>query len=109
MALALDVVDLAQNGHMNVAVIFSSDTDLCEVARVVHDVTRRTGRVSVEAAVWASSRVPHLLEHYDYTHNLRPDVFDDVSDSFDYDDELPSGNVQAFVDACRSSAQSGCI
>src|SRR5205814_1868403 len=66
VALALDVIDLAQQGQMDVAIIVSSDTDLTEVARVVHDVTRKTARVSVEAAVIPKKRFV-LLEHYDYT------------------------------------------
>lgn len=110
VALALDVIDLAQNDHMDVAIIFSSDTDLCEVARVVHDVTRKTKRVSVEAAVWrGNKRMANLLKHYDYTHNLTRDEFDQTSDSFDYTTELPSGNVAAFVAACKGTARPGSI
>lgn len=110
VALALDVIDLAQTDHMDVAIIVSSDTDLCEVARVVHDVTRKTKRVSVEAAVLrGKTKSPILLKHYDYTHNLSRNEFDLASDSFDYTAELPSGNVAAFVAACKESAKPGSI
>jgi uncharacterized LabA/DUF88 family protein len=109
VALALDVIDLAQQKQMDVAVIVSSDTDLCEVARVVHSTTGIAGkRVSVEAAV-VSGRRPVLLQHYDYTHNLNRNDFQQFSDNFDYDSELPAGNVHAFVDSCHSSARQGCI
>jgi len=109
VALALDVIDLAQQDQMDVAIIVSSDTDLCEVARVVHSVTGTKGkRVSVEAAVVRGKR-PVLLRHCDYTHNLSQNDFHEFSDSFDYHEEIPSGNVSAFVEACRSSAAPGCI
>ncbi len=85
---------------MDVAIIVSSDTDLSEVARVVHDVTRSRARVSVEAAVIVGSRRLVLLEHYDFTHQLRRLDFDQFSDSFDYDTNLDEAMVEAFLGAC---------
>jgi hypothetical protein len=47
---------------MDVAIIVSSDSDLTEVARVVHDMTRAQGRVSVEVC----------RDEFDYRHDLDP-------------------------------------
>jgi uncharacterized LabA/DUF88 family protein len=99
LALGLDVVDLALRGLIDVAIIVSSDTDLTEVARVVHDMTRSQGRVSVEAAVFNDSRHPVLMEHYDYTHQLRRDHFEACRDEFDYRRDLDPTMVALFLRA----------
>lgn len=112
VSLALDVVDFARLRQMNVAVIVSSDNDLCEVARVVHDFTRSSGRVSVEAALFrkpSDRPEPIRLKHYDFTHNLRLADFNQVSDNFDYDNPLDAAMISAFITSCRSSAQPGCV
>jgi hypothetical protein len=89
---------------MDVAIIVSSDTDLCEVARVVHSVSAGDGRrVSVEATV-VTGRKPVLLRHYDFTHNLEMNDFQLFSDTFDYDNQIHPDDVKAFVDSCHSSA-----
>lgn len=102
VALALDVVDLAQKNYMDVAILVSGDTDLSEVARVVHDVTRTspTGRVSVEAAVITSGRRPIVLSHYDYTHQVRGEDFGPIRDDFDYTAPLNRADVDAFLRVC---------
>jgi uncharacterized LabA/DUF88 family protein len=97
LALALDVVDLALRRLMDVAIIVSSDGDLTEVARVVHDMTRAAGRVSVEAAVVNDRPRPILLEHYDYTHQIRRNDFEECRDSFDYRSELDPAIVELFL------------
>jgi uncharacterized LabA/DUF88 family protein len=97
LAPALDVVDLALRRLMDVAVIVSSDGDLTEVARMVHDMTRATGRVSVEAAVVNDRRHPVLLEHYDYTHQIRRNEFEECRDTFDYRGELDPTMVALFL------------
>ncbi len=102
LALGLDVVDLALRGLMEVAVIVSSDTDLTEVARMVHDMTRSTGRVSVEAAVINDGRHPVLLEHYDYTHQLRRNDFQECRDEFDYRRELDPMMVEILLRALEA-------
>jgi hypothetical protein len=112
VALALDVVDLARLGQMDVAVIVSSDKDLCEVARVVHEFTRPHGRVSVEEALFRSPSDgprPYQLPHYDYTRNLRKPDFDQVSDSFNYDVPLDRVMEDAFLQSCYTSALPGCV
>lgn len=105
VALALDVVDLAQNDYMDVAVIVSSDTDLCEVARVVHNVTGRSRRVSVEAAVVRGGRKIVLLDHYDYTHQIDLGIFNAAKDILDYRSDLDDGLVGSFIKACRDSGR----
>ena len=101
LTLGLDVVDLARAGAMDVAVIVSSDNDLCEVARSTHQVTLADGRVSVEAAMFNEGRRPILMAEYDYTHQLRHEDFDAASDSFDYKQPVPKDLQDLFVDACR--------
>jgi uncharacterized LabA/DUF88 family protein len=102
LSLALDVVDLALDGMMDVAVIVSSDNDLTEAARVVHEMTGRAGgsRVSVEAAVFNEERTSVMLKHYDYTHQLRYQDFDNARDSFDYRQPLNATMEQAFIMSC---------
>lgn len=102
LAIGLDVVDLALQGHMDVAVIVSSDNDLCEAARSTHEVTRQSNRVSVEAALFNESRRPILMTHYDYTHQLRYQDFDAAKDSFDYKNPVPQVMADAFVASCAS-------
>lgn len=100
LAIGLDVIDLALNGHMDVAVIVSSDNDLCEAARATHDATRARGRVSVEAALFNESRRPILLNHYDYTYQLRYADFEASKDSFDYSNPIPKAMEDMFVNSC---------
>ena len=101
LTLGLDVADLARAGAMDIAVIVSSDNDLCEVARSTHQVTRADGRVSVEAATFNEGRRPLLLAEYDYTHQLRHEDFEAASDSFDYKQPVPRDLQDLFVDACK--------
>jgi uncharacterized LabA/DUF88 family protein len=100
LAIGLDVIDLALQGLMDVAVVVSSDNDLCEAARATHQATMRTGRVSVEAALFNERRSPILLRHYDFTHQLRKPAFDASSDSFDYRTPVAQTMQDAFVAAC---------
>ena len=44
LRLGLDVVRMARHGELDVAVIFSQDQDLAEVAREVRDIARSEGR-----------------------------------------------------------------
>jgi uncharacterized LabA/DUF88 family protein len=104
LALGLDVVDLALGRQMDVAVIFSSDTDLVEVARMVHQMTMEAGhRVSVEAAVFGR----YLMRDYDYTHQQSRADFDAARDSFDYTKELDPKWKQLYVDSCKSYRPTG--
>ena len=100
LAIGLDVMDLALQGHMDVAVIVSSDNDLCEAARSTHAVSRGGRRVSVEAALFNEQRKPILLQHYDYTHQLRYQDFDAAKDSFDYKNPVPQVMETMFVNSC---------
>jgi uncharacterized LabA/DUF88 family protein len=101
LTIGLDVVDLAHRGHMDVAIVVSSDNDLCEAARSTHDVTRARGRVSVEAAVFNEGRSAVLLRHYDYTHQLRRPDFEASRDSFDYRQPVARAMQDAFVASCH--------
>jgi hypothetical protein len=82
---------------MDVPVIGSSDNDLTEVARVVHDMTRSRDRVSVEAAVFNERRHPVLMEHSDYTHQLRRNDFEECRDELDYRRDLDPAMVALFL------------
>jgi hypothetical protein len=93
-------MDLALQGLMDVAVIVSSDNDLCEAARATHAATHRQGRVSVEAALFTENRQPILMQHYDYTHQLRYQDFDAAKDSFDYKNPIPQMMETMFVSSC---------
>lgn len=97
LSIGLDVVDLALQGHMEVAIVVSSDNDLCEAARSTHQVTGGGKRVSVEAALFNERRSPILLQHYDYTHQLRYPDFDAARDSFDYRNPVPQVMADAFA------------
>lgn len=97
LSIGLDVVDLALQGLMDVAVVVSSDNDLCEAARSTHEVTRPGERVSVEAALFNERRSPILLQDYDYTHQLRYPDFDATKDNFDYQNPVPEVMADAFA------------
>lgn len=105
LAIGLDVVDLAIAGLMDVAVIVSSDNDLCEAARATHAVTSGPGRVSVEAALFNESKRRILMAHYDYTRQLRYADFDAAKDSFDYRQPVPQMMETIFVRSCQSIRQ----
>jgi uncharacterized LabA/DUF88 family protein len=101
LAIGLDAIDLALNDFMDVAVIVSSDNDLCEAARMVHQATTaKRARVSVEAALFTGHRKPILLTHYDYTRQLRYPDFDAARDSFDYSQPIDPTMEKLFADSC---------
>lgn len=102
LSIGLDVIDLALGGKMDVAVILSSDNDLCEAARATHETTARNHRVSVECALFNEARRPLLMTHYDYTRQLRFDDFDAARDNFDYKNHVPQHMADAFVASCAS-------
>ena len=54
LRLGLDVVRMARNGELDVAILFSQDQDLAEVAREVRDISR-----SVERWLKVVSAFPH--------------------------------------------------
>ena len=57
LRLGLDVVRMARNGELDVAIVFSQDQDLAEVAREVRDISRSAGRwLKVVSAFPAGSR-----------------------------------------------------
>jgi len=105
LAIGLDVIDLALQGLMDVAVIVSSDNDLCEAARSTHAATVSTRRVSVEAALFNENRRPILLKHYDYTHQLRYPDFDAARDSFDYKNPVAQAMEDMFATTCAPVRQ----
>lgn len=101
LALGLDVVDLALAGNFDVAIILSSDTDLVEVARMVHRMTTAKGeRMSIEAAVFNDKPKKIRMGHYDFTHQLGREDFEETRDSFNYTKELPESWKKAFVASC---------
>lgn len=103
LSLGLDAVDFALTGKIDVLIIISSDTDLCEVARMVHQMTMQNGhRVSVEAAVFNDDRKPIVMKHYDHTHQLTRKDFDEARDSFDYTKELDAIWKEAYLKSCES-------
>lgn len=103
LALGLDVMDMALRDLMDVAVIVSGDTDLCEAARATHAATEAIGRrVCVEAAVFDERRGPLLLRHYDYTHRLTQTVHNACIDTFDYAAPLEAEPREAFERRCRA-------
>lgn len=107
VAIALDVVDLAARlEQMDVAIVVSSDTDLCEVPRVVHDVTGRSRRVSVEGAVLRGRRTV-VLPHYDFTHQIDAATFGVARDGFDYREQLDASAVEQFLEDCRAGTRPG--
>jgi len=102
LAVGLDVMDLGLRDAMDVAVIVSSDTDLCEAARATRATTREAGRpVRTEAAVFDEGRRPILMRHYDYTHRLTRADHDACVDTFDYAGPLDPSLREQFRERCR--------
>ncbi|MDE0578456.1 MAG: NYN domain-containing protein, partial [bacterium] len=81
--LALDLVDLAQSGVFDTAVVFSADSDLLPALEQVVDLGRR-----VETATWDGpgiNRGPLRIPECDlWNHRLNRSHFDQVCDSTDY-------------------------
>ncbi len=101
LSIGLDVIELALGGYMDVAVILSSDTDLCEAARAVHQATIAAGaRVSVEAALFTDAKKAIVLNHYDHTRQLRYGDFDAARDSFDYSAPIEPAMAATFASSC---------
>lgn len=59
-------------------------------------------RVSVEAALFNEHRRPILLQHYDYTHQVRLADLDAARHSFDYENPVPKALEDLFVSTCTS-------
>lgn len=102
LALALDVVELALAGAMDVAVVVSADTDLCELPRAVRRLCR--GRVRVEAAVFG--RPSPRLCGYDRVYRLGRRAFLECRDSFDYSRDPDPAWVGALLVAMGVTAHS---
>jgi uncharacterized LabA/DUF88 family protein len=101
LAIGLDAIDLALTGYMDVAIIVSSDNDLCEAARMVHQATiAKKSRVSVEAALFSDAKKPILLKYYDHTRQLRRGDFEAAKDSFDYGAPLDPQMEALFAATC---------
>lgn len=102
LALGLDVVDLALNEEFDVAVVLSSDTDLVEVARMVHRMTSAKGdRMSIEAAVFNDEPKKIRMGHYDFTHQFGREDFEETRDSFNYTKEISEVWKKAFIASCQ--------
>jgi uncharacterized LabA/DUF88 family protein len=101
LAIGLDVIDLALQQKMDIAVIVSSDNDLCEAARATHAATTAANaRVSVEAALFNDGRGPVLLSHYDYTHQLKRADHNACEDNFVYTAPVSAQMATAFAASC---------
>lgn len=101
LALGLDVIDFALAGKCDVAIILSSDTDLVEVARMAHRMTKAKGRkMSIEAAVFNDGPKKIRMGHYDFTHQLVRTDFEETRDSFNYTQEISEVWKKAFIASC---------
>jgi hypothetical protein len=56
--------------------------------------------VSVEAALFTKSKSPVILQHYDYTRQLKFEDFDAARDSFDYTNPLAEKLEELFIASC---------
>ena len=72
LRLGLDVVRLARNADLDVAILFSQDQDLAEVAREVRDISRSTDRW-IKDRVDLSLRTERHVEPRDRQDRLVPD------------------------------------
>jgi uncharacterized LabA/DUF88 family protein len=105
LALALDVVDLALRDAFDVAVIVSSDADLCEVPNAINrNLTHafKGHKLSVEAAVFNDKKAPVVMRHYAYTHQLTRNDFDQARDGFNYYKDLDPIMVEMLCKTCES-------
>ncbi len=87
LALALDVVEFALTGVLDVAIVVSFDRDLHEIPRAVRNLRGSLpGPVRIEAAVPVAEgrRRPIILDGFDYTHQVPPSVFAYLADRTDY-------------------------
>lgn len=86
LRLGLDVVRMARGGQIDVAVIFSQDQDLAELAREIRDIARSTGRWLKIASAYPDSLSARPRKGIDSTDWLPIDqtLYDACLDPRDY-------------------------
>ncbi|MFZ4585061.1 MAG: NYN domain-containing protein [Acidimicrobiia bacterium] len=110
LRLALDVVELALDGHFDVGVVVSCDTDLCELPLSVHRLTDRSAhdgvlpqRVSLEAAVIASTPAK-VMDRYDLTHQVKAPAIVRSREDIDFA-RIGAGKLEVLACEIRSAAR----
>lgn len=86
LRLGLDVVRLARNGDLDVAIVFSQDQDLAEVASEIRDIVRSTNRWLKIASAYPGSSTATSRKGIDRTDWIVLDrrVYDRCLDPRDY-------------------------
>ncbi len=84
--IALDVIRLARQRQYDVAVIFSQDQDLSEVAAEIRTIAREQGRWIKIASAYPSSRGPRRARGIDRTDwiEIPQEVYESCRDLRDY-------------------------
>jgi uncharacterized LabA/DUF88 family protein len=84
--LAIDIVGMAWQGMFDVALVFSQDQDLSEVAREIRDIARRQDRWIKIASAFPSSPVAPNRKGINWTDWIRIDraTYDACTDPRDY-------------------------
>lgn len=86
LRLGLDVTRMARNGELDVAVVFSQDQDLAELATEIRDIARSTGRWLKIASAFPDSPTATSRRGIDRTDwiRLRRNLYDGCLDQRDY-------------------------
>ncbi len=86
LRLGLDVVRMARNGELDVAIVFSQDQDLAEVASEIRDIARTAGRWLKIACAYPVSSTATSRKSIDRTDwiVLDRDLYDNCLDPRDY-------------------------
>ena len=86
LRLGLDVVRMARNGDLDVAVIFSQDQDLAEVSSEIRDIARSTNRWLKIASAYPDSPTATSYRGIDRTDWIALDrsLYDSCLDLRDY-------------------------
>ena len=92
MRIALDVIRLAHRGDYDVALIFSQDRDLSEVAKEIRVIAREQGRWIKIASAFPSSPMSRNHRGIDRTDWIRLDreLYEACLDPRDYRPPRPS-------------------
>ena len=86
LRLGLDVVRMARNAELDVAVIFSQDQDLAEVGREIRDIAQSEGRWLKAVSAFPASRTASSRRGIDQTDwfPMRREFYDKCLDPNDY-------------------------
>lgn len=85
VALAVDLVYGAVRKNFDVAIVFSTDTDLIPALEAVNDLRRAWGEFRLEVAAWGPTKKRLTIPNFNiWCHKLTREDYEQVRDSTNY-------------------------